>query len=354
MKDYLNFSAVELAMDDDFVRWVEAGHMDEELENKWNTWLIQYPEKIDVVSEAKSIVRAVINDKQYFLPDSKYQEIWARIEASVSQTKKDTSISRTVWYSIAASIALFFLFGVAIYQFKNKSWGGDQLIQHKNEGNQICSIVLEDGSIIKLQPHSAIQYPEKFSDAKREVYLSGEAFFEVARDPEKPFSVYANEIVTQVLGTSFTVRAFDKEKDIVVAVKTGKVSVFKKIEKQEKKDSSQKQDRIGTLLTPNQQVVFSREQERMIKSLVKEPIPLANSNEGFSFMDTPIAEIFKRIGNTYGVEIIFDEEALSDCSLTASLENVAFYDKLRLICKGIDAKYEILDAHIIITGKGCK
>ncbi len=366
MKDYSNFNAVELAQDEDFIRWVESNHKDKILENQWNAWLSQYPDRVDVINEAIRIVKAVINERQYFLHDSKQQELWSRIENSVTLKEKAVGFSKSSWYAIAASIAFIIITVATLFQSDSVNFTRNavaeyhaadkkQLLRYSNEGNKPHSLVLEDGSVVTLQPHSSIDYPETFLDAKRDVYLSGEAFFEVTRNPQKPFSVYANEIVTRVLGTSFTVRAYKKERNVVVAVKTGKVSVFTEAEGRIKKDSTQ--NLIGTLLTPNQQITFSRDETRMVKSLVDEPIPLPSMivEENFQFTDTPISEVFERLERAYGFDIIFDEEAMKNCLLnTTSLKGIPFYDKLRLICKGVNAKYEILDAHVIISGNGCK
>ena len=105
---------------------------------------------------------------------------------------------------------------------------------------------------------------------------------------------------------------------------------------------------------PNQQVVYERIPMKMTKSLVENPtvlIPLAK--QSFEFEDAPIKEVFTAIEEAYGVEIVFDEEALSSCYLNASLDDVPLYDKLKLICRGINTTYEIMDSHIIIYGKGC-
>ena len=86
-------------------------------------------------------------------------------------------------------------------------------------------MTLQDGSTVILEPGGEFRYNEKFLNP-REVYLSGDAFFEVTKDASRPFLVYANEITTKVLGTSFRIKANQGEKEIVVAVKTGKVSVM--------------------------------------------------------------------------------------------------------------------------------
>ena len=90
------------------------------------------------------------------------------------------------------------------------------------------------------------------------------------------------------------------------------------------------------------------------KSLVENPsvlIPLPRRE--FEFSDAPIKDVFYAIEQAYGVDIVFDEEALSSCYLNASLTDVPLYDKLKLICRGINTTYEIIDSHIIIYGKGC-
>jgi len=78
-----------------------------------------------------------------------------------------------------------------------------------------------------LAPKSKITYPENFENDRRLVILSGEATFDISKDPTKPFLVMANEVTTKVLGTRFNVKAFEEMKDVVVSVQEGKVSVFK-------------------------------------------------------------------------------------------------------------------------------
>ncbi|MEJ7644767.1 MAG: FecR domain-containing protein [Chryseolinea sp.] len=368
MKDYSDFTPVELAQDEDFIQWALSGKKEDQHTNhQLFTWISQHPEKKEVVDEALRIVRAINNERQFFLHDSKQQEIWMRIEASVSSEIKSGRFSTLAWYGIAASILVIAVAAFSLLEYGNinlpgkqsaaeiRKADGEHLLKYSNESNMPHSLVLEDGTVVTLQPHSVIEYPQLFSATRRDVYLSGEAFFNVARNPQKPFSVYANEIVTRVLGTSFTVRAYEKERDVVVAVKTGKVSVFRDAENQLLKDSTISLE--GTLLTPNQQIVFSRDKARMLKSLVEEPLalPAAADVDEFRFVDTPIREVFARLEKAYGVVIIFDEEIMADCLFnTSSLKGLTFYDKLRLVCKGVNAKYEILDANIIITGSGCQ
>ena len=227
-------------------------------------------------------------------------------------------------------------------------------VKEINNGNQPKAIVLGDGSSILLQPRSSLQYPEIFAENSREIKLSGEAFFEISKDPKKPFIIYSEQLVTKVTGTSFTIRDFKNEDRALVQVKTGKVSVFSKaVVHSNNVVSGTNLD--GVFLTPNQQVVFLRHEFRMIKSLVDNPSLLYSSvKPHFEFKDTPLRKVFAVIEESYGVEIVYDEELMGNCALNASLDDMPLYDKVRLICKGVNAKYEILDSRIIITGKGCR
>ena len=87
------------------------------------------------------------------------------------------------------------------------------------------SLVLSDGTRVWLNAESELEYPVAFSSEKREVRLSGEAFFEVARDEARPFYVMVGEVQTRVLGTSFNIKAYDDDTDIVTTLFTGKVEV---------------------------------------------------------------------------------------------------------------------------------
>jgi transmembrane sensor len=166
--------------------------------------------------------------------------------------------------------------------------------------------------------------------------------------------VYANELVTKVLGTSFSIRAYDNEPNVIVEVRSGKVSVFA----QPTGTVAQASDsprREGLVLSPNQQAVYSREDARLTKSLFENPSLLIPDEEqrSFEFVDAKMQDVFAALEKAYGVEIVYDEEIMSGCYLNASLTDESLQVKLSLICKAVNATYEIMDTHIIVYGKGC-
>jgi transmembrane sensor len=187
------------------------------------------------------------------------------------------------------------------------------------------------------------------------VYLSGEAFFTVSKNRRRPFVVYSNELVTKVLGTSFIVKAFEDARQVEVSVKTGKVSVFPRTDT-EVCEGIATPELSGTIITPNQKVLFSREQTQIRKGLVESPEILASAvlpAPLLKFQDMPVSELFGNIGQTYGIDIVYDHRLLGQCLLTASFTTESLYEKMDLICKGIEATFEVVDGKMIVTGRGC-
>ena len=227
-------------------------------------------------------------------------------------------------------------------------------MEKRNKTSHPLTIWLNDSSRVVLQPRSQISYPEQPAFDKREVYLVGEGFFEVVKNTKKPFLVYANGLVTQVVGTSFRINAFAEHKQVIVAVRTGKVAVFT-INAFRKAQARREQIAGMLLLTPNQQALFDKASERITKSLVNEPALVrqpANRNY-FVFDNTPVADVFRTLEESYGVEIKFDSKLLDSCNVTAPLGDEPLFRKLDIICQTIGATYEVNGTQIIITGKGC-
>lgn len=329
-----------------------------------------YPDKAPTVTKAKEILLAVQGDT-FELPAPKVRQNIRNILQATEPTETVQPLApwyaAPIWrWAVAASVLLI-MGWVGGQRYRQAIDPSAQIYRQLtadaetpleeviNTASTNRLVLLADGSSVLLQPNSRISYPKQFNQqARREVYLTGEAFFEVAKNPEKPFLVYADNLITKVLGTSFTVRAYGKE-EVNVTVKTGKVSVFtrndhKRVEKQESRQL------IGLVLTPNQRVHFHREEGRLLRSLVEAPerVDLPIQQPIFEFNDTPVATVFRTLEQAYGVEILYDAEVMKNCYLTASLDDEPLFEKLNLICGTLDAQYEQMDAKIIISSKGCR
>ncbi|MCE6989453.1 FecR family protein [Dyadobacter sp. CY323] len=366
MLNYRNFLPEELAADQSFRNWILFNNPANE--TVWKMWLERNPDKTDLVEKAKSLLNATEAAFNQISDEEVANEIYRLSHAIGEKNAAKSSVwwlFRPNWYHMAASVLMLIFAGWWFNKQTPRQQQSDQykvilsqisepLIEVKNTSQKAKLVILEDGSSVLLQPKSRITYPKKFEGNKREVFLNGEAFFEVAKNPDKPFYVYARMLATKVLGTSFKVSAFDDEREVKVVVKTGKVSVFPMTK--EALASQHSEDKLGgMILTPNQQITFAANELRLTRSLVPEPklLELPIQRQSFEFKGTPIADVFETLEKSYGVKIIFDPEVMQNCFLTASLSDEPLFEKINLICKTLGAEYEQMDASIIINSKGC-
>lgn len=219
-------------------------------------------------------------------------------------------------------------------------------------------LTLEDNSTVLLSPGSRLSFPVPFSKHRREVELEGNAFFEVARNLERPFFVYCGGAVTQVLGTSFWVKTAGKDRceAVEVEVKTGQVSVYGQTRRQSGRLPDPMITKLqGVILTPNQKVVFFPDNNHLITGLVDKPalVTPAKLTPSFVYNDTPLTQVFGGLEKGYGIEIIRATEKLDNCSFSGDLSDLSLDDKLTLICKSVGAFYEVRGTRILVNGIGC-
>lgn len=367
MKDFRLYDISDFVIDEDFIRWVHEQREEDKL--FWSTWLQQHPDKHLVIASARRIVESIQFHQSPVSEQVVEQEVDRLLQTiSTQQVTVEPRISKVItfkwWY--AAAVLLLCITGAWYFYFRNTTTlpyaynsvvSSKQLIEHVNTSQKPLALTLPDGSHIMLASKSRVSYAHTFGSADtakngvtRDVYLLGEAFFEVTKNPHRPFRVFANEIVTKVLGTSFTVRSFEKDTTIQVTVRTGKVSVYK----QAAAKASGKMSEI--ILTPNQQLVYERMGQTFQKVLLSNPIviPSAANDRTLVYDEAPLDKVFSDLGKVYGVGIVFDSDLLKKCTVTADLTNEPFYRKLDLICSAIDAHYEVIDGQVVIESSGCK
>ncbi|GAA4469729.1 FecR family protein [Nibrella saemangeumensis] len=352
LSDFLN--------DDSFVRWV----LNPEENTAWAYFLELHPEQQTLVDQARQVILDIYSAEQQPISDEPDKRaVWARIEAHTigePAVQSKPLFWQAYSYQFAAVVLVLVVVSIiAILPARTKTIGYNDLIakavtqrmEKINTTNAAQRIVLEDGSIITLEKGAKLSYPAHFDSRRREVVLSGEAFFEITPDPGRPFYVYANELVTKVLGTSFRISAFDYDKQVIVKVHTGRVSVFKQ-EHVEINDP----ETGGLVLLPNQQAIFSRESALLNRRLVDEPQPVqpvATISRKY-FEETPVPVVLQALERVYGVSILYNADVLAGCYITTTLSNESLYDQLEVITQTIGATYKEIDAQILIESNGCR
>lgn len=374
--EYSEFNNIEdFITDATFRNWVL--HNDAVARQFWKEWAQANPDRQYTMNNAVALLKMLQDGGRALPADVVNQEVNTILEKIAAENVLETApeaeviemspsrIRRLSRYWIAAAVMVLVSAGAWYYircyvgagnvyesyeafaeEVKNNSF------EYINNADTSQQVRLADGSEVLLSGKSKITY-SKTSTAKREIYLEGEAFFRVTKNPAQPFIVYTKDIVTKVLGTSFWVTAFATDKRATVIVKTGKVSVFKRVNFTEK---NMKAFELGGLVvTPNQQVVFNYLDKNLHRALIEKPAVLDTAARyHFNFDATPIKEVFSVMQKAYGINVVFDEELLSSCSLSANMGTESFYEKLDLICKTLNARYEIIDGNVVITSSGCR
>jgi ferric-dicitrate binding protein FerR (iron transport regulator) len=368
MKEYSLFDIADFVMDEDFIRWVnEKNKADGDF---WENWLSRNPHKHLIIAEARKILESV-GSEQIVVPqqtiDTEIEKLLAAIHLPAGQATEIKTSSFPIWKYFAAAVFLTVILGATVWIFTRDAkipakftyagvTSARGLIENVNTSKNTITVALPDGSTVKLAPDSRISYESGFDSLPtRDIFLSGQAFFNVKKNPHHPFRVFANEIVAKVLGTSFSVRSFEKDTVIQIIVSTGKVSVYSQGQSAIQ-ESAAPNKLSGIIITPNQQLVYAKASQEFQKILLENPIMInaVSVNKSMAYEDAPIDKVFDDLGRDYGINIVYDSDLLKKCTVTADLANESFYHKLDLICRAMGAKYEVIDAQVVIQSNGCQ
>lgn len=281
------------------------------------------------------------------------KRLWKRIKTTALPSRKPITYL-SAWLSIGAAACVVLLLGY--YWLHKDSFTStvpaalsQQGIESINTSNSQQKLVLPDGSTAILEKNASIIVEEHYGRRSRKVFLQGEAFFEVVRNPKMPFMVYADDLITEVLGTSFRIKPHPGQKTIEVSVKTGRVSVYTTAPLKTKK-------RYGLILSPNQKGIFDIESKTIQQGIVDAPeliIPDLPKSD-FQFEDTPLENITRTMQNAYGIEIVVLNSNLGKCTFTGNLNGLSLQKQLDFVCGSFNIAYEIRGTTVFILGDHCE
>jgi len=269
----------------------------------------------DLIGEEKRLTVENFDDLE--------DKIWNQVKGKTFSDDKDNEEDRAKifplrpWYqrtswritSIVAASVLFLMVGNHFWLQPSSTNSISQLDRDQellasektifNDGQKHKIVWLEDSTKVSLFPNAKLNIPIAFSDDdKREVFLTGEAIFDVTKNPAKPFLVHTGEVVTKVIGTSFKINSKSAKKNVEVEVLSGKVSVYNKdIQKQKKKTNN------GVVLTPNQKVTYHAENKQFVTAVVDEPVLIETDRKDtapqakldFIYDETPIELVLAQL-----------------------------------------------------------
>lgn len=316
---YLNNKCTETELSE-VLRWINAYALDEECKN----WIFE-----DWIS---------YKETGNFEDEKKYTAIFDKIQEKIdNNTQKNsreanktlTLSSVTLWITRVAAVLLLPVLTLLFYTQSEKRNISDQFAKRTVDSLEVIApmgsrtvVQLSDGSVVYLNYGSRIKYPQFFSGNTRNVVLTGEGFFKVAHDSEKPFIVKAGNLNIKAVGTTFNVLAYPDVDVIETTLVNGKV-ILEQIKLNEKSKA------IGTM-SPGQHVEYNALNGDISSTNGKVEKYISWTNGKLIFEDTPVLQVAERLNRMFNVDIEIKDE-VKDYNYTVTLEDESLSQILDLM-----------------------
>lgn len=332
MKKYSEFSASDFVADDAFLNWV----LKPSNENRtfWENWLDEHPEKKEEVDLAIAMIKSLKFEENSSLNTFQKNRLLEKINTGIDEKnsagrsfpfpKGSKKTLQVIASGVAACFAIFLVLNFfGINQDIDRVTASTPFAEKKE-------LLLPDGSTVILNANSSISYSEDWGEAaEREVWLQGEAFFEVVKAYNEsktsvPFVVHSENLDVKVLGTSFNVG--ERRGHTEVTLVTGKV----KLENKLKKNDSQ-------YLEPGEHAEISVSDREIKKSVVDTEKYSSWIDDKIIFEKTALLEIKNVLQDHFGYEVIFQDEEITDRKFTGVIKT----DNLDVFLRTLEISFDV-------------
>ncbi|HBZ38359.1 MAG TPA: hypothetical protein DF712_05750 [Balneola sp.] len=257
------------------------------------------------------------------------------------------SVNRSTWLSLynpilptLSKVAALFLVAAVVGLFFIDRFYVEEVQPVEPAFNEISmdkgyrgGVTLSDGTKVYINSDSKIIIPKVFKSNKREVFLEGEAFFEVAKNPNKPFLIRTKGAIVEVLGTSFAVRNYPGDNIIQTVVSEGTVSF----------SSDNKSINNGVILTAGNLGRLNLDNNEIKTEHVSDIDFYLSWKDGYlTFQNEKMKEVAKQLERKYDIEVVFDSKEIADMKLTAELRSRSLVRVLETISMSLKIDYTLL------------
>jgi transmembrane sensor len=321
--DYLKYSAEDFALDEKFQKWVLEPN--EEVVDFWEQWIKANPGQHVHVTNAKKLIRAAGLSKDPKLNEA-YLSVWKNLNDNAVKTKQTTTASRFGYAKVAASLLVLIASSFLLWSLFVK----EQSIEYRTAFGEIREYILEDGSKVTLNSNSLLKVTGGWKDkTAREVFLEGEAFFEIVKTKDrKNFEVNtADQVNVQVLGTAFNVNT--RHEQVEVYLQSGKVKINSLAGE--------------AILKPGDFIVYQRGDQALIVKenvLVEDPDILNWRSSAYVFNDTPLSEIVQTLEDNYGYSVVMKDNSVGQKKITAKISRKDVNVLLKVLSETLDIRIE--------------
>lgn len=359
---YKFFSVEDFIRDEFFQHWVYSPS--EERNQYWSAFLLHYPAQRAKVEAAREFLLAM--DFSDEVQPSHLNNIKLNFNAAIDQyegkqkaavppgRERRLSLRSRLklpggLYPIAASLLLIAVFTGYVILENNlpaKMLKALTMEKQKTPQGKKRQVILADGTHVWLNANSELSYSSDFFKREvREVYLQGEAFFDVAENKEKPFIVHASGLEIKVLGTAFNVRSYAADPVVETTLVRGKVSIFQ----------GEEPNLPPVTLLPNQQALFSKDSKTIALEDVANTENFTGWKNGWMIFDNkPFSYIKETLERWYDVTITMEDEHSLSCTFSAKFKDKTLQEVLEIFRSTESINYRIDGDHVFINGRLCQ
>ncbi len=335
IEKYRTYKVQDFLEDEHFRAWVY--HPTGRMEQEWKVVQQHFPEQKENIKEARLLLQQMAHyfqasERQANTPDEAFRRaLIARMEHAKARRKRKALQRRLIRrVSIAATVAL--VLGLAAWLFL---FSPGQMQVYATGYGEWETIELPDGTVVELNSNSELRLAKVWEPGEdRRVWLQGEAFFRVTKDPQGArFFVLTDELAVKVLGTAFNVHSRGRETEVFL--EEGKVAL--ELEKEEKE------------MKPGELVVYSAK-KKAITEYRTAPAELHTSwKDGSLIMkDKTVAEILEKIEEIYGLEAVVENEVLLKQHKTIAIPMDRIEVAEPILERTLEVDIDIADGHLII------
>lgn len=254
-------------------------------------------------------------------------------KTSIPQIRSQAYFSWTVGIAACLALAVF-----AIYLFGNTDQETGMLTVKALDVKRM--LVLSDCTQVVLNKNSSLVYPKEFKSKLRKVSLTGEAYFDVTKNAEKPFIITHENFEVSVLGTSFNISAYGKEQNSTITVISGKVAL---------------RSRAGEsiILVKDETGIVDMANKQLIKQKNSDLNFLSWKTKKLEFKDAGFQEVCDRLKEYFAITIEVKNQEIFNCKFTGYFEDPTIEQIISILQKTLNIKMQVNNKQVIITGKGC-
>ncbi len=242
---------------------------------------------------------------------------------------------------IAAMLALMILSGLLVYQITHETEPVHEevvLREISTDNGQRVNLTLSDGTRVLVNAGSRLKLPNTFQPDKREVFLQGEAYFDVAEKAEAPFLIHSGETLIRVLGTSFSVRSYPEDEQIQVVVKEGRVSF-----EEAGKDTPDK-----ITLTQSELGQYDLQSGQLRAHKIKDLELYLGWTAGYlKFKEKPMDKVALELERRYDIKVGFKDPEIKHMLLTADLKSRSVSNVLDVIAMSLNISYRLEEHEVV-------